>query len=122
MASKKLDCMVCPSFCCRMAGDVEVYKPDIRRLADHLGLTVQEFRKKHVLKPQRGSKFVRIKAEEDACPFLAADHRCSVYEARPKNCRGYVCWDQNDMTVYGFASMAQLPIKTLHRQDRAKAK
>ena len=49
MTHPRLDCVKCPSLCCRMAGYVRVSRDDIRRLAKHLNLTVPEFEKKHIL-------------------------------------------------------------------------
>jgi Fe-S-cluster containining protein len=109
-----LDCLKCPSLCCRQAGYVEVSRADIRRLAKFLGLTVREFETRHIVEVTRkGSK--RIKAGYDTCQFLASDRRCSVYEARPKDCRGYVCWNQEDTAVYEFARFLQFPVKKLRR-------
>jgi hypothetical protein len=112
----KLDCLKCASFCCRMAGYVSVSRADIRRLAKHLGLTVSAFEAKHIVeKTRKGDK--RIKSGFDTCQFLNSNHRCSVYEARPKDCRGYVCWDQEDDTVFRFAQLMQMPMRALRRQE-----
>lgn len=113
----KLDCLKCPALCCRMAGYVRVSREDIRRLARHLGLTVSEFEKRHVIeKTRKGEK--RIKQGYKTCQFLGEDRLCTVYEARPKDCRGYVCWNQEDETVYDFAVFLQQGIAKL--RDREK--
>src|SRR3974390_85809 len=104
----KLDCVACPSFCCRTAGYVRVSRADIRRLAKYLKLTVREFEAKHIVeKTRKGEK--RIKSGFDMCQFLRPDRMCGVYEARPTDCRGYVCWDQEDDTVFRFAQFLQTP-------------
>ncbi|HUA53888.1 MAG TPA: YkgJ family cysteine cluster protein [Candidatus Sulfotelmatobacter sp.] len=113
----RLDCKKCPSFCCKMAGRVEVSQRDVRRLARHLGITAREFAEKHVVARGRDGKG-RIKIEWQTCQFLGEDHSCTVYAARPNDCRGYVCWDQPDKTVYEFASQTQLPIARLRRLER----
>lgn len=113
MSSDRLDCIKCPSLCCRMAGYVEVSKYDIRRLAKHLGLTVEEFEAKHIVEKTRRSK--RIKAEFDTCQFLGADRRCTVYQARPTDCRGYNCWEHEDETVYKYARFLQIPVGKLRK-------
>jgi len=59
MSSDRLDCIKCPSLCCRMAGYVEVSKYDIRRLAKHLDLTVEEFEEKHIVEKTRRSKRIK---------------------------------------------------------------
>jgi Fe-S-cluster containining protein len=99
-----------------MAGYVEVTGHDIRRLAKHFGLTPAQFEAKHIVEvTRRGKK--RIKDADRTCQFLAADRSCTVYEARPKDCRGYVCWDQDDMTVYGFAKFLQMPVAKLRKAE-----
>ena len=115
-----LDCLACPALCCRQAGYVEVTKTDIRRLAKFLHMSVREFEAKHIVeKTRRGSK--RIKSGYETCQFLDNDRRCSVYEARPKDCRGYVCWNQSDTTVYEFAKFLQKPVDRLREQERREA-
>ena len=108
--------MKCPAFCCRSAGYVEVSRNDIRRLAKHLKLTVRAFEEKHIVeKTRKGSK--RIKSGFATCQFLGENRRCGVYEARPKDCRGYVCWNQEDTTVFDFARFYQLSIAEVRQQD-----
>ena len=112
-----LDCLKCPSLCCRMAGYVHVSREDIRRLARHLGMTVPAFEAKHILEVTRkGEK--RIKSGYKTCQFLTSDRLCGVYDARPHDCRGYVCWNQEDETVYDYAAFLQLPVEKL--RDREK--
>lgn len=116
MTEPSLDCLKCPSLCCRMAGYVEVSREDIRRLAKFLRLTVPEFERRHIVeKTKKGGK--RIKSGYSVCQFLGEDRLCTVYEARPRDCRGYVCWNQQDDTVYQFARMVQVPPAMLRRQE-----
>jgi Fe-S-cluster containining protein len=103
-----------------MAGYVEVSRNDIRRLAKFLGLTVREFEEKHIVEVTRKGERL-IKSGYDTCQFLAGNRRCGVYEARPKNCRDYVCWDQHDETVYDFARFFQTPVKQLREAEKQEA-
>jgi Fe-S-cluster containining protein len=111
---KPLDCARCLAFCCKMAGYVEVSSHDIRRLAKHLGLSVRDFEAKHIVKKTRAGR-KRIKAGDEACQFLGEDRTCTVYAARPRDCRGYVCWDQDDNTVYDFARFTQFGVDELRK-------
>jgi hypothetical protein len=43
---------------------------------------------------------------------------CGVYEARPHDCRGYVCWNQEDETVYDYAVFLQQPISALRAAEK----
>jgi Fe-S-cluster containining protein len=117
MAShERLDCLKCPALCCRMAGYVRVSRDDIRRLAKHLGITAAEFEKRHVVEvTKKGEK--RIKEGFKTCQFLDENHMCGVYEARPHDCRGYVCWNQPDETVYGYAVFLQTGVAKLRDQE-----
>jgi Fe-S-cluster containining protein len=120
MSGPSLDCIKCPSLCCRMAGYVEVSRADIRRLARFLGLTVPAFEQQHIVERTReGGK--RIKSGHAVCQFLGEDRLCTVYEARPRDCRGYVCWNQPDDTVYEFARFFQTPVARLRREERVES-
>ena len=45
---------------------------------------------------------------------------CTVSEARPQDCRGYVCWNQEDETVYLYAVYLQTEVARLReKEDRA---
>ncbi len=78
-----------------MAGYVEVSEADIKRLARFFDLPVKAFEARHIVHVTRAGK-KRIKAGYETCQFLGSDRRCTVYEARPENCRGYYCWEQKD--------------------------
>ena len=117
----RLDCLKCPSLCCRMAGYVRVSRDDIRRLAKHLNMSVPAFEAKHILEVTRkGEK--RIKPGFKTCQFLTADRLCGVYEARPNDCRGYVCWNQEDETVYDYAAFLQMPVPQLREREKDQKK
>ena len=102
-----------------MAGYVRVSREDIRRLAKHLGISVPEFERRHVM-TRKGEK--RIKAGFKTCQFLTEDRMCGVYEARPNDCRGYVCWNQDDETVYDYAVFLQKPVATLRTAEQLTKK
>lgn len=102
-----------------MAGYVEVSRADIRRLARFLGLTVRAFEERHIVeRTRKGAR--RIKSGHAVCQFLTEDRMCGVYEARPRDCRGYVCWDQPDDTVYQFARFFQTSPAELRREEAAE--
>ncbi len=113
----RLDCLKCPSLCCRMAGYVRVSRSDSRRLAKHLNLTLVEFEKRHIVEVMDdGEK--RIKEGFRTCQFLNENRMCGVYEARPNDCRGYVCWNQEDETVYDYAVFLQSGVERLRTVEK----
>ncbi len=102
-----------------MAGYVRVSRDDMRRLAKHLGISVADFEKRHIVEvTKKGEK--RIKEGYKTCQFLDENHMCGVYEARPHDCRGYVCWNQPDETVYGYAVFLQTGVERLRKQEGRK--
>ncbi len=77
----------------------------------------RDFEKRHVVEvTKKGEK--RIKEGYKTCQFLDENHMCSVYEARPHDCRGYVCWNQPDETVYGYAVFLQTGVAKLREQEK----
>jgi len=79
----KIDYLACAN-CCKTISPV-FKERDISRLASHLGLKSS----------QVVAQYLRMDEDGDyvpnsiPCPFLAADNRCKVYEARPFACSSY---------------------------------
>ena len=85
------DCNKCPAYCCSY-DRINVTKTDVKRLARHFGLTVEETQDRYtkishgerVLRHQKDHIFNRV------CQFLDTDtRRCTVYHARPTVCRQF---------------------------------
>ncbi|MEZ0391430.1 MAG: YkgJ family cysteine cluster protein [Pseudobdellovibrionaceae bacterium] len=79
--------------CCTSHGEygfVFLTKDDRKRMATHLQLSLSEFTKKHC---QRTNGFFHLKEDgkNPDCLFLK-NKRCSVYEARPIQCRTWPFW------------------------------
>ena len=80
--------------CCRAHGEntyVYLDHHDRVRLADHLGISPAELRRRYLAKTH-GLVHLRDPARD--CIFLE-NHRCSVYEARPRQCRTWPFWPEN---------------------------
>ena len=116
MAARKLDCLVCPSFCCYL-GYVAVSADDVGRLAAFLGLTPQEFERQHVIARSPAGEHL-IKQGLQVCQFLGEDRRCTVYEARPNRCRAYHCWEETGdaSVVYRLAAFVQRPLPAVRTE------
>ena len=75
--------------CCRWSGSVLLKDGDISRLAVHLVISEQAFIDGHTrLAPSR-IQLALLDQEDGSCSFLAGDDRCSIYEARPEQCRTF---------------------------------
>ena len=48
---------------------------------------------------------------------MGEDRLCGVYTARPADCRGYVCWNQEDETVYDYAVFLQQGVAVLRDRE-----
>ena len=79
----QIDCTTC-AHCCKTL-QIDVSDEDILRLADHFGITAAEFREQYVREPDPNTKMLK----SGPCVFLGEDNLCTVYEARPEDCRGY---------------------------------
>lgn len=84
--------------CCTSRGSygfVYLTQSDVKRFADHFGLSVAQFKKQYC-----GSKDGRVflidppEANGD-CIFLEGGNRCGTYEARPEQCRTWPFWPEN---------------------------
>ncbi len=88
------ECTACGDCCTGDPGYVWVNDDEIARLAAHLGLTPAAFEAEHVRKVgSRRSLFERMSG--DCVLFDPATRRCTVYEARPVQCRTWPFWSDN---------------------------
>lgn len=84
---KEFKCEGCGE-CCRWTGSVLLTDRDIAAVAAHLGLAEQEFIDRHTrLAPNRIQLALLDKAD-GSCSFLDGS-RCSIYGARPEQCRSF---------------------------------
>jgi len=80
--------------CCKSRGKyryVYLCLDDRRRLAAHFGIPTLRFTKRYAAKT--GGLF-HLTMTGDACLFLKRG-RCSVYDARPLQCRTWPFWPEN---------------------------
>jgi Fe-S-cluster containining protein len=64
----------------------------VARIASHLGVAPEEFAAKYlVYDEEEGAR--RFKSQP--CPFLGEDSRCTIYDVRPDDCRGYPFTDRH---------------------------
>jgi len=100
-----IDCTACAN-CCRKL-QPGVTEAEQKRLAERLGLSVEEFRHRY-LEPHTEPDEPPWRVRGTPCPFLK-DNKCTVYEDRPSQCRDYPylyepefssrTWDMIDRTA-----------------------
>lgn len=93
-AGLRFGCTSCGD-CCRGpdAGYVFVEAEDVEALAAHLELDVQEFGRRYLRRVLDGKLSLTEKPNLD-CVFWEDDVGCTVYAARPIQCRQYPFWPE----------------------------
>jgi len=89
LSDSKTYCNYCPGYCCyRLTGSTLYLDAiDINRLARHFGISDGEVRKRYIV--ERNTFRTRADA---SCIFLSNGKmcaRCSIHEARPRQCREF---------------------------------
>jgi len=82
----------CVRCCCGAPGDVSVTHEEIRRIAASLNMAVADFEAANTRHYSSGRKSLTERANGD-CELLDGKG-CSVYLARPQQCRDYPFWPE----------------------------
>jgi len=100
-------CDTCAGNCCiGESGYIWITIQEIDFLAKHLGVTLEEVRIKYLNKIGYKYSIKEVKLAEDnyACVFFNLEKKqCSIYKARPIQCRTFPFWDyfkENTEEVY----------------------
>lgn len=75
--------------CCRWPGAVLLTAADAAVAAEFLGIGVGEFVAAYTVLARNRAQLALQEAPDGACVFLAADRRCRIYAARPRQCRDF---------------------------------
>ena len=73
-------------------GAVWVNAPEMLALAQHIGLPFDEFTSRYVRRI--GDKYSLTEKSNNDCAFYEAGKGCTVYAARPSQCRTYPFWSK----------------------------
>ena len=87
------ECTRCGACCTGAPGYVWVGADEIARLAEFRGETLDEFSRKFVR--QVGDDFSLIEKPGGDCIFWDKSAGCTVYSARPDQCRTWPFWSEN---------------------------
>lgn len=100
-------CDTCAGNCCiGESGYIWITVQEINFLAKHLKISQEELIEKYLNKIGYKYSIKEVKLAEDnfACMFFNLEKRqCSIYEARPTQCRTFPFWDyfkENTEEVY----------------------
>lgn len=90
-------CESCEGNCCiGESGYIWISKDEIENLAEHLNLTIEEMAFRYLFKSKYKFSIKEVQLAENSyrCIFFDMDKKqCSIYEARPKQCRTFPFWD-----------------------------
>jgi Fe-S-cluster containining protein len=89
----RFECTQCGKCCMRRGKYAYVYLGDeeITRLAKTVGMTEAAFRRRYTIVDELG--WTQIEFRDEYCPFLdRKSNGCTVYEARPVQCRTFPFW------------------------------
>ena len=93
-----VDCTRCANCCKKMT--VRLTRSDIKRIAKHLQMTVDEFTDRYLV--EDGEREGLLTLREKPCPFLGSDDRCTIYAVRPACCRGFPYTDKEGFVFSTF--------------------
>jgi hypothetical protein len=100
-------CSQCGDCCTGAPGYVWVNKTEIAALADLLGLDVETFMGKYTR--QIGIRHSLVELPSNDCVFFDGERRrCTVYEARPRQCRTWPFWQSNIRTEKDWERTCQV--------------
>jgi len=105
-------CTQCGNCCTGPTGFVRFTNDEARAIADHLGLTVTEFRKRYTRQVAGSPSLTETKRGRDYdCVFLTHDasgkRGCSIYPVRPTQCRTWPFWPENIASPRDWADAAK---------------
>ncbi|MBS0208698.1 MAG: YkgJ family cysteine cluster protein [Planctomycetes bacterium] len=90
----RFECTQCGDCCTGAPGFVWVNQEEISALAKQIDLDVDAFVKKYVRRV--GSRLSLVEYPNGDCVFFDNQKRCcSVYEARPRQCKTWPFWKSN---------------------------
>jgi len=94
-AGLRFTCTQCGNCCGGPPGHVWLNADEIQAMARRLGMTAEEFEQQHTRRI--GARRSLLERRNGDCEFLARDGdgkaRCTVYEARPVQCRTWPFWE-----------------------------
>ena len=91
----RFTCTQCGNCCSGFEGYVWVNDEEIARIAEHLQKSVEEVKRLHTRPVGRRVSLREVGSNHD-CTFFDPEKRgCTIYPARPRQCRNWPFWSSN---------------------------
>jgi Fe-S-cluster containining protein len=90
----RFKCTECGQCCTGSPGYVWVSEQEMLSIANLLNITIDLFKRKYVRQRNNRYALVEKKSQNNDCIFLK-DKKCTVYQARPSQCRTFPWWKEN---------------------------
>ncbi len=105
----RFKCTGCGDCCTGAPGFVWVNKDEIAALAAEVGLDEAEFESRYVREIGVRKSLIEHEHANYDCVFLDSKTRkCTVYKARPRQCRTWPFWDSNIRTPEAWAATCEV--------------
>lgn len=101
----KFKCTGCGHCCTGSPGHVWVDELEIKRMAKFLKISVEMFVKRYTRRVQDRLSLLEHSKTYD-CVFLK-DKKCTLYEARPQQCRAFPWWPENLSSLKNWKEAAK---------------
>jgi len=89
----KFSCTECGKCCGGSPGYVWVNAREMEEMARFLNISLKEFKLKYVRRV--GNRYSLLESKQTYNCVLLKDNKCSVYGARPTQCRTFPWWPEN---------------------------
>ena len=89
----KFHCTGCGKCCTGQGGYVFIDEGEAEKIARHLNLSKADFMQKYTARVE-GRLVLKDRKNSYDCIFLE-DNKCTVYQARPKQCEAFPWWGSN---------------------------
>jgi Fe-S-cluster containining protein len=103
----RFQCTQCGDCCTGAPGYVWVNKAEIEALAAKLAMEVPAFEAKFVRRVGARKSLIEY-ANGDCVFFDPSQRKCTVYDARPRQCRTWPFWDSNVRTPSAWSRTCEV--------------
>lgn len=91
MTALRFQCQPGCTKCCEQEGFVYLTEDDLKRIAEYVGLTAEEFERRHVY---RTKNLTRLRVPRKQQCFFLRDGGCSIHAVKPVQCRAFPYWPE----------------------------